>query len=79
MFKIATLGAVVAACLPLAVSQPAAAKSPFCFGGSPTPKHICDVMKANEKKKPFAQAGNTFASKPSQASQTSRVRRPLAK
>jgi hypothetical protein len=24
----------------------------FCKGGSPTPKYICDHLKANEKKKP---------------------------
>ena len=29
-----------------------AGSSPFCFGGSPTPKWICDVIKANQKPKP---------------------------
>ncbi len=28
-----------------------AGSSPFCFGGSPTPKYICDTIKANEKPK----------------------------
>ena len=27
-------------------------KSPFCFAGSPTPKYICDAIKANTKPKP---------------------------
>lgn len=27
-------------------------KSPFCFAGSPTPKYICDTIKANQKPKP---------------------------
>ncbi len=26
-------------------------KSPFCFAGSPTPKYICDTIKANQKPK----------------------------
>jgi hypothetical protein len=29
-----------------------AGSSPFCFGGSPVPKHICDLLKAHEKNKP---------------------------
>lgn len=28
-----------------------AGSSPFCYGGSPTPKHVCDVIKANPKPK----------------------------
>ena len=28
-----------------------AGSSPFCFGGSPTPKYICDTIKANQKPK----------------------------
>lgn len=27
----------------------ASSKSPFCFAGSPTPKHICSTIKANSK------------------------------
>jgi hypothetical protein len=23
----------------------------FCYGGSPTPKHVCDTIKANQKPK----------------------------
>lgn len=30
-------------------------KSPFCFAGSPTPKYICDAIKANTKPKPAPQ------------------------
>ncbi len=26
-----------------------AGSSPFCFGGSPTPKYVCDAIKANQK------------------------------
>ena len=26
-----------------------AGKSPFCFAGSPTPQHVCDFIKANQK------------------------------
>jgi len=26
-----------------------AGKSPFCYGGSPTPQHVCDIIKANQK------------------------------
>lgn len=29
-----------------------AGSSPFCFGGSPIPKYICDLIKANQKPKP---------------------------
>ena len=29
-----------------------AGNSPFCFGGGPTPKYICDAIKANQKPKP---------------------------
>ena len=28
-----------------------AGSSPFCYGGSPTPKHVCDTIKANQKPK----------------------------
>lgn len=33
-------------------SASAAGKSPFCYGGSPTPKYVCDAIKANTKPKP---------------------------
>jgi len=36
-----------------------AGSSPFCYGGSPTPKHVCDVIKANQKPKPVV-AGQSF-------------------
>lgn len=35
-------------------SASAAGKSPFCYGGSPTPKYVCDAIKANTKPKPAA-------------------------
>ena len=35
-----------------------AGSSPFCYG-SPTPKHVCDVIKANQKPKPVV-AGSSF-------------------
>jgi hypothetical protein len=28
-----------------------AGSSPFCFAGGPTPKHVCDAIKANQKPK----------------------------
>jgi hypothetical protein len=56
MIRLLTLGAFAAAAI-LATPQDASAKSPFCFGGSPTPKHICDAIKANEKKKPLSVGG----------------------
>lgn len=51
-----TAGAVATlafASLPAASVQ-AAGKSPFCFAGSPTPKYVCDAIKANTKPKPAA-------------------------
>ena len=33
-----------------------AGNSPFCFGGGPTPKYVCDAIKANQK--PRAVVGN---------------------
>ena len=36
-----------------------AGSSPFRYGGSPTPKHVCDVIKANRKPKPVV-AGQSF-------------------
>jgi hypothetical protein len=39
----------VIALVTLASSGAAFAKSPFCYGGSPTPQHVCDVIKANQK------------------------------
>ncbi len=43
--------AVFAAVASIAASASAATvkKSPFCFAGSPTPKYICDAIKANTK------------------------------
>ena len=50
--KIAGITAV--ALVTLASSGAAfAGNSPFCFGGSPTPKYICDAIKANQKPKPI--------------------------
>jgi len=37
------------------------AKSPFCFAGSPTPKHVCDALKAAETKKPVRAAKHDTA------------------
>jgi hypothetical protein len=31
----------------------------FCYGGSPTPKHVCDTIKANQKPKHVV-AGSSF-------------------
>ena len=36
-----------------------AGSSPFCYGGSPTPKHVCDTIKANQKPKHVV-AGSSF-------------------
>ena len=36
-----------------------AGSSPFCYGGSPTPKHVCDTIKANQKPKHVV-AGSGF-------------------
>lgn len=43
--------AAVFAATAIAASAGAATlkKSPFCFAGSPTPKYICDTIKANTK------------------------------
>mgnify|MGYP003429938420 FL=1 len=38
-----------------------AGSSPFCFAGGPTPKHVCDAIKANQKPK-NAIAGSSFKS-----------------
>ena len=35
-----------------------AGNSPFCFGGSPTPKYICDTIKANQKPRPVVVSPN---------------------
>jgi len=48
MIKIVGVVAFVTASSGAAV----AGSSPFCYGGSPTPKHVCDVIKANQKPKP---------------------------
>lgn len=46
------VGATAVALVTLASSGAAfAGSSPFCFGGSPTPKHVCDTIKANQKPK----------------------------
>ena len=54
------VGAAAVALVTLASSGPAfAGSSPFCFAGSPTPKHVCDAIKANQKPK-HAVAGPGF-------------------
>jgi hypothetical protein len=52
--------------LPLSRSMPLrrqdaafAGSSPLCYGGSPTPKHVCDTIKANQKPKHVV-AGSSF-------------------
>ena len=46
------VGVTAAALVALASSGAAfAGSSPFCYGGSPTPKHVCDTIKANQKPK----------------------------
>lgn len=39
-------------------SLASAGSSPFCFAGGPTPKHVCDAIKANQK--PPATVGSGF-------------------
>jgi hypothetical protein len=55
-----------AACLQLAALQPASAKSPFCFAGSPVPKHHCAVAKYAAKQKHAAGTSASLASRPAQ-------------
>ena len=44
------VGTTVVALVTLASSGAAfAGSSPFCFAGGPTPKYICDTLKANQK------------------------------
>jgi hypothetical protein len=46
------VGAAAVALVTLASSGSAfAGSSPFCFAGGPTPKHVCDAIKANQKPK----------------------------
>jgi hypothetical protein len=46
------VGATAVAFVTLASSGAAfAGSSPFCFAGGPTPKHVCDAIKANQKPK----------------------------
>ena len=53
-------GAAAVALIAFASSGAAfAGSSPFCYGGSPTPKHVCDVIKANQKPKHVV-AGSGF-------------------
>lgn len=58
--------AVIAATASLAASAGAAtvSKSPFCFAGSPTPKYVCDAIKANTKPKPAPQRVKVDTAKP---------------
>lgn len=48
----AAVATLAFASVPTGHSAHAAGKSPFCFAGSPTPKHVCDAIKANTKPKP---------------------------
>jgi ABC-type glycerol-3-phosphate transport system substrate-binding protein len=64
---IRTLSLCTAAALALtAVGGPsfaagASGHATFCKAGSPTPKYVCDALKANEKKKPAAVNAQTTA------------------
>ena len=42
-----------------------AGNSPFCFAGGPTPKHVCDTIKANQKPKPAFANQKTLGAGPS--------------
>ena len=48
--------------------------SPFCYGGSPTPKHVCDTIKANQKPKHVV-AGSSFKAQGSHGALNSRAGR----
>ncbi len=50
--KVLSSAAVITVVAGFAASVQAATKSPFCFAGSPTPKYVCDAIKANTKPKP---------------------------
>lgn len=56
MFKISISAAAVGVAMVMAglASGPVSAgpHQTFCKGGSPTPKHVCDALKAHEKAKP---------------------------
>mgnify|MGYP003489888223 CR=1 FL=1 len=47
-----TIALLIASAAFIALPAGAATKSPFCFAGSPTPKYVCDAIKANTKPKP---------------------------
>ena len=50
-----TISMILVALVTLASSGAAfAGHSPFCYGGSPTPQHVCDILKANQKPKHVA-------------------------
>ena len=52
-------GVTAAAFVALASSGTAfAGSSPFCYGGSPTPKYVCDAIKANQKPKHVVTQGS---------------------
>ena len=59
-FKATKIVGVTAVALVALVSSGAAfaGNSPF-YGGSPTPKHVCDTIKANQKPKHVV-AGSSF-------------------
>ena len=60
-FNTTTLAGLTAAALVIIASSGSAfaGSSPFCFAGGPTPKHVCDAIKANQKPK-NAVAGQGF-------------------
>ena len=60
-FNIMNIAGATAVALVAIVSSGAAfaGSSPFCFAGGPTPKHVCDAIKANQKPK-HAVAGPGF-------------------
>ena len=69
------VGATAVALVALASSGAAfAGSSPFCYGGSPTPKHVCDTIKANQKPKHVV-AGSSFKAQGSHGALNSRAGR----
>jgi len=69
------VGVTAVALVALASSGAAfAGNSPFCYGGSPTPMHVCDTIKANQKPKHVV-AGSSFKAQGSHGALNSRAGR----
>ena len=75
---------LLAASVGLAVAGAVFAPSPgnatsshwtFCRGGSPTPKHVCDALKAHDKARPTRMEIKRLKSTPAQAQKISGPRR----